>query len=549
MERRLAIIDLGSNTCRLVLFAYTPPLSFRLFDQVSERVRIGEGMFPANPSDPEALRGPGGPRGENNRLQPEPMARAVQLLKMFRGLCEANAIERVIATATSAVRDAVNREEFLERVEREAGLQLCVLSEREEAYYAYLGVVNSLPLTEGLVVDLGGGSLELTRVRDRLHVVEASLPLGVVRLTEQYLHGDPIKPREARALAAYIEAQLEGVRWLRSSAPEQVVVLGGTMRALARMDQRRRAYPLDRLHGYPMSRRVVREWAEELLTRSLADRAKIKGLKGERADVIPAGAVVIAGLMNYLDAPSLIVSGQGLREGLFYEEFLREAPEQQAPQTGLPHLPPGITHVPLIADLRAFGIANVSAIHNVDRSHGEHVCSLALTLFDQLHSLHHYGSEERELLNAASRLHDIGVSIDYYRHHLHSAYLIENADLPGFTQREIALIALLVRWHRHGSPDVEPFGAMLRKGDIERVQKLSAILRLAEDLERSRARAVQDVKCRVLDRVIEVQALTQGGAEAELWAANRDSGLFEEVYGLALRVTARIPARDLDASA
>lgn len=532
MERRVAIIDLGSNTCRLVIFAYNTQLSFKLVDQISERLRIGEGMF------------------AENRLQPEPMARAVQLLKMFRELCEANAIDRVLATATSAVRDATNRDEFLNRVHCETGWRLRVLSGEEEAYYAYLGAVNSLPLTNGILADLGGGSLELVRVRDRLPSTFASLPLGAVRLNEQFVSGDPIKPREAHALDEYVAAQLERLKWLPTDGRVPLIVLGGTMRALAKMDQVRHEYPLDRLHGYEMSRHALHDWVEELIRQPLRARKKIGGLKGERADVIPAGATVIFRLMKHLGARSLTVSGQGLREGLFYEEFLRDSARRRRPHAGEvlipvapsrePSPPPGVAPPPLVPDVRAFGIANLGYIYEIDWVHAEQVCDLSLSLFDQLRGLHHFGHPERALLAAAAILHDVGVVIDYYRHHLHSAYIIENADLPGFTQREMALIALLVRWHRHGTPGLEPFEKMLGEGDFERVQKLSAILRLAEDLERSRAQVVRDVRCRVGSRTLVVEAQTRGGASAELWAANRDSELFESVYQYTLQVTAAV---------
>ena len=538
MEHRVAIIDLGSNTCRLVVFGYHAQLSFKLLDQVSERVRIGEGM------------------SADNRLQPEPMARAVHLLKMFGELCAANAIDRVIATATSAVREAVNRDEFLTRVQRQTGLELRVLSGEEEAYYAYLGVVNSLTLRNGIVADLGGGSLELVRVKDRLPVAIASLPLGAVRLAEQFFSSDPIKPREARALRDFVDAQLDSVEWLSRDGSEPLVVLGGTIRALAKMDQKERAYPLDRLHGYEMSRRALHAWADALLERPLKKRKKLVGLKDERADVAPAGAAVIYHLMRHLGAKSLTVSGQGLREGLFYEEFLRDPARQrdEASEISISNpsgrelrLPPAVTSVPLIPDVRAFGLANLGYTHGIDWAHAEQVCDLALELFDQTQGLHHFGEDVRALLAAAALLHDVGVAIDYYRHHLHSAYMIVNADLPGFTQREAALIALLVRWHRRGPPTLEPFESMLDAGDSDRVLKLSALLRLAEDLERSRAQIVQGVRCHIRDDTLEVEALTRGAARAELWAANRDGDIFESAYRRALHVIAtandKVPVR------
>jgi exopolyphosphatase/guanosine-5'-triphosphate,3'-diphosphate pyrophosphatase len=523
-DQRIGIIDLGSNSCRLVIFAFQPSLSFRLIDQVSERVRIGEGGF------------------ADARLQPGPMARAIQLLKMFRELCDASQIQTVIAVATSAVRDAANGAEFLTRVQNEAGLSMRVLSGDEEAYYAYLGAVNSLNLENGFVADLGGGSLELTRVRARMPVACLTLPLGAVRLTERFVHGDPISAKDERALTAHIDDKLASIPWLRAEKHDRLVVVGGTTRALANMDQEEHAYPIDRLHGYELELGTLQDQAKRLMRYDLKERLEIEGLSSDRADIIPAGATVIARLVKRLGVDGATVSGQGLREGLFYEEFLlriaRSSDVRLTPRPGGLDLPPSVALVPLVPNVRSLGIANIGYHYGIDWEHARHVCHLALSLFDQLARLHAYSLAERELLAASAILHDVGVAIDYYRHHRHSAYLIENADVPGFSHREIALISLLVRWHRQGAPKPEAYGKMLDGSDRERLRKLAAILRLAEDLERSRIQRVSDVHCTISNSAITIDALTRGPAEAELWAANRNDEIFRAIFDRKLSVRA-----------
>jgi exopolyphosphatase/guanosine-5'-triphosphate,3'-diphosphate pyrophosphatase len=191
-----------------------------------------------------------------------------------------------------------------------------------------------------------------------------------------------------------------------------------------------------------------------------------------------------------------------------------------------------------VPDVRSLGLANIGCHYDIDWQHAQHVCRLALSLFDQLTRLHAYGPAERELLAAAAILHDVGVAVDYYRHHRHSAYLIENADVPGFSHRDIALIALLVRWHRQGAPKPEAYGKMLNGSDRERLRKLAAILRLAEDLERSRVQRVGDVRCAVSAGAISIDALTRGAADAELWAANRNDETFRTIFERRLTVRA-----------
>lgn len=505
---KLAIIDLGSNTCRLVIFAISPDGAFRLTDQVSETVRIGENML------------------GSGMLQPEPVRRAQQLLKMYAGLCSANRIDHVIATATSAVRDAQNGAEFVEHVEQESGLSLQILSGDAEAFYGYVGAMNGFAIEEALIADLGGGSLELTQVEKRLPVSVASLPLGAVRLADRFLREDPISKSTAKALAAHIDAQLETFAPAVHPSAHGLIALGGTARALARVDQRRRDYPIERLHAYELGADAVEDIADELLKKDLAARLKIKGLKDERADIIPAGALVIRQVMRRVGARSLYVSGRGLREGLLYEHLLHREGAAGADRN----------KPPVLEDVRAYGAANLSLLYQIEWAHAQQVCRLALELFDGLRALHGLGPRERALLAYAAVLHDSGVMIDYYRHHHHSAYLIENADLPGFTHREIALLALLVRWHRRGEPNLEPYDMLCHKGDAALLDKLVACLRLAEDLERSRAQVVQHVRCEWNGLAIRVFVETRQTADAELWAANRETALWQRAYGRDLLV-------------
>jgi exopolyphosphatase/guanosine-5'-triphosphate,3'-diphosphate pyrophosphatase len=510
---KLAIVDLGSNTCRLVIYTLAPDGAFRLTDQVSETVRIGENMI------------------GSGMLQPEPMHRALQLLKMYAGLCAANGIEHTIATATSAVRDARNGAEFVERVRKETGLALQILSGDAEAFYAYAGAINGFALRDALIADLGGGSLELMQVQNRQPVSGTSLPLGAVRLSEQFLRGDSISKSAAKALTAHIDAQLQSFARGQPAPVTNLIALGGTARALAKVDQRRRGYPIERLHAYELSAEAVEEIADELLKKDLAARLKIKGLKDERADIIPAGALVIRQLMRYTGARSLLVSGRGLREGLLYEYLLKRVYAAREDIS------------PVIQDVRAFGIANLSLLYQIEWAHAQQVCQLALELFDGLRELHGLANQERALLAYAAILHDSGVLIDYYRHHHHSAYLIENADLPGFTHREIALLALLVRWHRRGEPSLEPYEMLCRKSDAALLDKLVACLRLAEDLERSRAQVVRHAQPQWTAQEIRVVVETRQAAEAELWAANRETALWQRAFGRTLRVVAAPSSR------
>jgi exopolyphosphatase/guanosine-5'-triphosphate,3'-diphosphate pyrophosphatase len=499
MQERIGIIDLGSNTTRLVVIGYTPHHSFKLLDEVRETVRLAEGI------------------GEDGQLRPAPMQRGVVAMKMFHSFCKSTGVARIVPVATSAVRDATNQAEFLARVARESGLKLRVLSTEEEGYYGYLGAINALSLSDGFLIDIGGGSAEVTAIRGRGFVRSLGRPAGVLRFSERYVRSDPISSRDFKALQEAASASFTEVEWFRDTSGTTLAGIGGTIRTLAEIDQKARGYPLDRVHGYTFSRARLDEMIELFRGMTLRQREEVPGLSRDRADLILAGAVILQQLMEIGRFAEITVSGQGLREGLFYEHFLvGEKP-------------------PVFSDIRGFSVQNLARIYNYEAIHSAKVRDLALSLFDQLRPLHSYNEWERELLSYAALLHDIGVAVGYYDHHKHGAYLIINSALQGFSHREIVMLALLVRYHRKGDVSVDEYRTVLNHSDAERVARLAALLRLAEYLERSKSQVVQGLHVELGDP-IRVVTRVVGDATVEIWDANRRTGLFQKAFGRAIEI-------------
>lgn len=499
MQERIGIIDLGSNTTRLVVIGYTPHHSYRLLDEVRETVRLAEGV------------------GEDGNLKPAPIERGVEAMKLFNSFCKSTGVTKVVPAATSAVREAANQAEFLGRVARESGLKLRVLSTEEEAYYGYVGAVNALNLRDAFLIDIGGGSAQVTMMRGRGLVRSFSRPAGVVRFSERYVRSDPIGKQDFRALEEAAAASFAGVDWLDETQGSTLAGIGGTIRTLAEMDQKARGYPLDRVHAYSYSRERLEAMIGALRGMTLRQREEVPGLSRDRADVILAGAVILHALMRRGRFEAITVSGQGLREGLFYEHFLvGENP-------------------PLFSDPRSFSVQNLARIYNYESIHTAKVRDLSLALFDQLRPMHGYGEWERELLSYAAMLHDIGVAIGYYDHHKHGAYLVMNSALQGFDQREIVILAMLVRYHRKGDVLVDQYREILQPGDGERIARLAALLRIAEYLERSKSQVVQSLRVEI-GETVRVTTRTIGDATVEIWDANRRAGLFQKAFGRPIEI-------------
>jgi len=500
--RRVAIVDVGSNTAKLVDFAFEPGAAFRRVDELRANVRLAQGM------------------GEDGLIRAEPFERGVAALTTFASYCRAAGVDEVLATATSAVRAAANGDAFRSAVRERAGIELRVLNGEEEARFAALAVANALSIRDATVVDLGGGSVQLSLLRGRRFVTGASWPLGAVRTTETFLRADPPKAKSVRALAR--AARSAFAPWFEHHAergPRPLVGLGGTLRNLADVDQQRRGYPLDLLHGYRLGAASLHALSDELVRLRSSERAHLPGLNRDRADIIAAGAVVWSELVRASGADEVIVSGQGLREGLFY-----------------PHLVPEGDH--LLDDLRGFSVRNLLRQYQGESAHDEHVRTLAWQLFDQTASLHGLGAWERELLGAASLLHDVGMAIDGYRHDHHGKTLVLGRALPGFDHREQALVALLVRFHRKGQVADEGLGAVLAPGDLERVRSLAGMLRVAEYLDRGKAQRVRAVDVHVGSGVVQIVALAEGDARLEVEMARDRADLLASGLGVGVEVVA-----------
>jgi exopolyphosphatase/guanosine-5'-triphosphate,3'-diphosphate pyrophosphatase len=382
--------------------------------------------------------------------------------------------------------------------------------------------VNSTTLTDGAVLDLGGGSLQLVEVLSRHSGRLGSWPLGAVRMTEHFLADDDPPPKKARkALRAHVSEMLEAdAPWLPRSG-RRIVGIGGTMRNLAAAAQAEAGKPSTGVQGYAIDRDALGGLIDRLKTMKASERGSIKGIKYARADLILAGALVVDTVLEHGDFEAIEVTEAGLREGIFFNSFLAGEP-------------------PLFDDVRRSSIANLAARYRVDPAHTAHVARLAMGLFDELaeQGLHAGDRWERELLFCACTLHDIGMSVDYDDHHKHSRYLILNAGLPGFEPREVALIAQAARYHRKGTPEFGELAPLAEDGDDERLNRMALMLRLAEDLERSRDQSVRAAHVAADDAIVRLELESDGAAAVERWAAQREVDLFDRAFGRELKVQA-----------
>ncbi len=495
-RERIAAIDVGSNSVRLLVAEYDPASGLAIIDELKDQPRLAAGL------------------ARTGCLNDAAMDRAVLALGRMREVCQRRGVRRIAAVATAAVREAENGPWFVRRVRQELDIPLRIIDAETEAALSYRSVAHHFPLAgeRALVADIGGGSLELIGAVDGLVELTLSLPLGAVRLTELHLPGERIQ-RELTALRKHIRKHFKREISSREWAAAAVIGSGGTFTTLGRISQARRGVPAgDTVHGVSVETAEVERLLDWLASRTTEQRKQVPGLNPERADIILAGLAVTAELLDWARSRSITVSAFGLREGLLLEMAGAEEPVVRDP-------------------LRLF--REFVERCQCDRRHVEQVRRLSLQLFDQLGETLGCGPEEQLLLEAAGLLHDVGQLVSYRKHHKHSYSLITHAERLGLAPRERGLVALISRYHRQTGPRKKhPELAALPPGDQAIVRRLSGILRVADGLDRGHSAAVDTVTAKLGPEALVLKvkpANAQADLGLECWGASRKADVLAKL--------------------
>ncbi len=507
---RLAAIDCGTNSVHMIVVRIRPDLSFEVIDREKEMVRLGSGGL------------------DGKALTQTAMAGALQALSRFRRLAESHQVEEILASATSAVREAENGGEFLAAVQRETGIKPQVISGTEEARLIHLAAVYGVDVAgaSAVVIDIGGGSVEVTHGTGTSLRVAKSFKLGVIRLTERFVQTDPLSGRDERKLVRHIDNQLANyLRDIRNNGFDRVIGTSGTILSLGTVAAGEGRRTSDEVRNLRVPAKQIHRLRKEITARSIGERMKLPGLDPRRADLIVSGAVLLDTVLRHLEATELTLCDFALREGLVLDYIQRNRRH--------------IAKAGQYPDVRRRSVIELAERCSYWAEHAQQIARLSLSLFDQTRGIHGLTDREREWLEFAALLHDIGAHISYPRHHKHSYYLIKNGDLRGFEPQESEIIALITRYHRKTPPrKAHPGFRELGSKKQNAVRTLAAILRFAETLDRSHAQVVTALELHDRGKEFVVKLRTSGDAELEVWAAQRQIEPLERALGKPIRVSA-----------
>ena len=504
--RVVSFIDIGTNSVRLLVVRLNPNHSYSILSRQKQQVRLGEGEF------------------EEEEILPEAAERLIIVCKQLTELARTFKTDEFVAVATSAMREAANQQEILHLLRQEARLDVRIISGHEEARLIYLGVSRGIHLGNRLAffIDIGGGSTEIAIGGEGNYQYLESFKLGAIRLSNLYLSGTitaPVSHSQYRKVQQHIkDAIIHSVRKVQDQKFDLAVGSSGTVINLSEIAQKtlhQNGNSGESVLTYKDLRKVI----DLLCSVPLEQRRKIPGMNPERADIIIPGAAILDTFMKELALDAITVTGRGLQDGLLVDYCSR------------------MDAFPLLGELspRQRSVLQLGRSCGINEVHARTVTSLVLELFDSARELklHPFGDRERELLEYATFLHDIGSFISYTNHHAHSYYIIKNSELLGFDQKEISFIANIARFHRKKTPrKKDPEVLELDSHEWNTLGILTTFIRLGESLDRSHTALVQHVRFSSVDKnSVILEVITRGDCQLEIWGVEAEKKAFEKIFG------------------
>jgi len=496
---KIGIIDLGSNSARLVIVQMLGDDGrFIVIDQLKESVRLGKDME------------------RDGFLKPQRIAETLKTIKMFRKLCDAYGIERIIAVATAAVRRAKNQRSFLEEISTTCGIKLKVLSAEEEAMHIYRGTINTLDIPKGLIMEVSGGSTKVIYYNRRNLLNFATLPFGAITLTELFSGEGVSAEEQAAKIEEFFANQFASIEWLSDIDPEtQLILVGGSFRSLGRISKLLKKSPYPVVHNYHIPYDEFMTIYDKLWSMDLDKKKRIKGISSTRADILPSALAAIKAISARCGFNEMVISGCGLREGIMFNYAMPTTFEKP------------------ISDVLTYSLKTLVKFYGCNEQHVEHVLNISVQLFKQLRVLHKFPRQYLRILKIAAMLHDTGSSIKYYDYQKHSSYVALNSSIYGASQKEIVMAALVLSIYKNDDFTMSEFNKyreFIDEQDVDVIRKLGIILRIAESLDRSKSSCVSGIVCDVLGDSVIMKTEIVSDADLEIKEAKTTAQDFKRVF-------------------
>ncbi|SDN21145.1 exopolyphosphatase / guanosine-5'-triphosphate,3'-diphosphate pyrophosphatase [Paenibacillus sp. yr247] len=504
-DTSIGIIDIGSNSIRLVIYEINALGAYRVVSEHKDSARLSERI------------------GYDGILHSKDIISIVPILSHYALLCKVHEVQTVRAVATAAIRNANNSAEIVRVLEGQTGLSIEVLSGTEEARYGYVGVVNSIDIRDGLIIDIGGGSTEVTLLRDRKLLHSVSFPFGAVNTTRQFMKNENLTEQEIVDIRQMVQVAISDHPWITDSPNLPMIGLGGTIRTLGKMSQKRSKYSLQLAHNYVLKPGELNAFLTLLSSLPIEKRKKIDGLSKERADIMVPGLIILDTLFEAAGASGCIISGSGLRDGLFYETL---DPKH-----------------PIKPDVLEASIHNLLLLHpNAAEKHVRHVDKFATQLYEKLSARSELEEQNQRYMHTAALLHRIGASVHYYQYLKHTQYMMAWSRIDGLSHREIVICSFIATYKTKSRThqQILAYKDLLAESDEALIVMLGTLLKLAIALDHSETQPVQELQLTQTETTLTLKLLCVHNPIMELKELGAIGKEFEKVWGLKLKIQAGV---------
>jgi exopolyphosphatase/guanosine-5'-triphosphate,3'-diphosphate pyrophosphatase len=515
---KIGILDIGTNSMHIVIAEVGQGMSFEVVGRAKDMTRLGDGTL------------------KTGFIAKEKVERAVSVVKHFALLAKNRGVGKVFGVATAAIREASNGGELLDRIQRESGIQVLTVTGEEESRLIYLAVRHFMNLNSkpALIVDIGGGSAELIVGTDRELLFARSLKLGGARLKDLFITKFPVPKSDHQRIHRHVREAMEPtIEEIRRLGPVQVIGTSGTIINIGSIvSERRDDEQLTNPQGFTFTRDDLDDLHKDLAKADEGELASMKGLDPDRKDILLPGACLMTEVLEALDLESVTLCDKAIREGVILDYIAKNA-KKLALEAEIPNV-------------RLRSVMQLARRCEFDEAHGRQTAKLALQLFDQLPLPRDLRPGARELLEYGALLHDIGYHVSFDAHHKHGWYLVVNSEISGFTPEEIDIIAGVVRYHRKRGPKRKDLGVRnLSREDRMTLEVLTAIVRVADALDRSRFGVIDSLKVASRGKSVTIRAAAKDDPAMEFWAARQKVGMLERTLGrsIAFEATTRGDSR------
>ena len=501
---KVAVISLGTTKIDLVLAQVLPGGNFVVYDEMSETIKLGQDME------------------KDGFIKPVRIAEAITILKMYKTICDVNQVTNIISVAVHNIKTIKNQRSFFEEIYNTCGFKFKILSEEEELSALYTGVINTLDIPKGVIIDVKGGSTNIVHYNRRVILNQITIPMGSYTLTQLFENSNEAPEVICNRMVDLFKNELKLYDWLKHIDPEFTYIgAGSTFSNIGKISRKLKKYPLDLAHNYPMTKTDFDNVYDLIKGLDLDKTKKIKGISSDRADVLASGICIVKAILETIDVKEYVISDKDIKEGLIFNYAVPMTSEKP------------------ISDLLGYSLDTINAFYDKKEDNAKQVGELALILFRQLKVLHKLSRGYLKVLRIASIMHDCGKRIKFYNHAKNSFHIILNSDIQGVTQREIVLAAFVCSSqdsNEFSLTDWIKYKDILLEEDLLAVKKLAIIVRIAEALDKTHRNIVQDVSCDVLGDSVIMKTIVTGDASIEIREALKASLDFKKAYGKNLEV-------------